>query len=188
MSACTKSTPPCPCATPHTSQLKNFLTFSALAGSDLNSTHLQALLSSSLSSSPWNPEVWCKWSPCTSQHCSDLSNQTMLMSQRGFQILPLTSTSPTETHSSWTSLSRWSSLRGFPEHPGHSGHTIEDPGVSWGLWAPSGHHQGYLQKWPHLVCRLAERLTSTLEQQKSAESFNPRRKTPPLMTTAATKG
>lgn len=152
-------------------------------------THLPALLStSSLSSSPWNPEVSCKWPPCTSQHCSDLGNQTMLMSQCGFQILPLTTTSPTGTHSSWPSLSWWSSLGGFPVHPGHSGHTGEDPGLSWGLWAPLGHHQGYLQKWPLLVCRLAEQLTSTLEQQKSAESFNPRSKTPPLITTAATKG
>lgn len=52
----------------------------------------------------------------------------------------------------------------------------------------SEHHQGYLQKWPPLVCRLAEQLTSTLEQQTSGASFNLRSKTPPFMTTAATRG
>lgn len=188
-SACTKSTPSRRCATPHTSKLKNFLTLFCTGWwrSEFcppTSSHL-----STSSSSPWNPE----WSlmQMTPVYIPALQwpwNQTVLMSQCGFQILPLTTTSPTGTYLSWPSLWWWSSLGEFPAHLGHSGHTREDSGLSWGLWAPSGHHHGYLQKWPSLVCRIAEQLTSTLEQQTNAESFNPRSKKPPFITTAATKG
>lgn len=149
-------------------------------------THLQALSCQHLPFSPLHKTLKsdANGPPCMSQHCSDLANETMLVSQYGFQILPVTTTSPTGTHSSWPSP-WWSSLGGFSVHSGHSGHTRWDPGLSWGLWAPSGHHWGTCRNG-HLW--FAALQNSTLEQQTSAESFNPRSKTPPLMTTAATKG